>query len=166
MLIVLVVGFAGLTARFFVWPTRGMPAHVDAIVMLNGPGDRLDTAVALARAGRAGTLVVSRGSSYWGHGSACAPAIRGVHVICFEPSPSSTRGEAEFAGRLAQQYHWRSIVVITTPDQDTRARIRVGRCVPDRVYVETTALPPHDWPWAVLYEWGATFKALVWQRGC
>ena len=29
------------TARLFIWPDRGMPTYVSAIVMLNGPGDRL-----------------------------------------------------------------------------------------------------------------------------
>jgi phosphoribosylcarboxyaminoimidazole (NCAIR) mutase len=32
------VAFCGLTARLFVFPASGMPAHVDAIVMLNGRG--------------------------------------------------------------------------------------------------------------------------------
>jgi len=38
-------GLGAATARLFIWPDRGMPAHVSAIVMLNGPGDRLDTAL-------------------------------------------------------------------------------------------------------------------------
>src|SRR5207247_356219 len=50
------------TARLFVWPPHGMPAQVDAIVMLNGPGDRLDTALRLAWEGRAHVVVVSQSS--------------------------------------------------------------------------------------------------------
>ena len=34
------LAFCGLTARLFVFPASGMPAHVDAIVMMAGPGDR------------------------------------------------------------------------------------------------------------------------------
>jgi hypothetical protein len=78
---VIVLGVA--TARLFIWPDRGMPAHVSAIVMLNGPGDRLDTALDLAWQHRAPFVVIARGSSYWGHGSICAPRIPRVTVICF-----------------------------------------------------------------------------------
>lgn len=55
---------------------------------------------------------------------------------------------------------------MTTPDQVTRALIRVKRCFPGEVYVSTTPLPAHDWPWAIAYEWAATVKALVLQRAC
>ena len=58
---VIVLGVA--TARLFIWPDRGMPAHVSAIVMLNGPGDRLDTALDLAWQHRAPFVVIARGSS-------------------------------------------------------------------------------------------------------
>src|SRR5215470_20008609 len=44
----LLAAFCAATARLFVWPERGMPARVDAIVMLNGPGHRLPTALSLA----------------------------------------------------------------------------------------------------------------------
>jgi uncharacterized SAM-binding protein YcdF (DUF218 family) len=162
----LLAAFAAATARLFVWPERGMPARVDAIVMLNGPGNRLPTALSLAWAHRAPVLVVSRGSPYWARGSGCAPAIPGVRVICFAPDPATTQGEAEFAGLLARRYHWRSIVLVTTTPQDTRARLRVQRCFPGSVYVMTAHLPAYDWPYALVYEWGATLKALLLQRSC
>jgi hypothetical protein len=162
----LLAGFAAATARLFVWPERGMPARVDAIVMLNGPGNRLPTALGLAWAHRAPVVVISRGSPYWARGSGCAPQIPGVRVICFGPDPATTRGEAEFTGRLARRYHWHSIVLVTTTPQDTRARLRVQRCFPGSIYVMTAHLPAHDWPYALVYEWGATLKALLLQRSC
>jgi hypothetical protein len=158
------VAFGTATARLFVWPTQGMPTHVSAIVMLAGPGDRLDTALQLARARRAPTLVVSRG--HMGYGGACPPKIPGRTLICFDPSPSSTRGEAQFVGRLAKRYHWHSVVLVTTRAQDTRARIRVGRCFSGQIYVVAVPLPFYDWPYEIAYEWGATFKALVLQWAC
>jgi hypothetical protein len=60
-LLIILAGFGASTARLFVWPAQGMPARVDAIVMLNGPGDRLDTALHLAWANRAPILVISQG---------------------------------------------------------------------------------------------------------
>ena len=163
---VIIGGLAALTARLFMWPEQGMPAHVDAIVMMNGQGDRLDTALQLGWEHRASVLVISRGSPYWGHGSICAPKIPRVIVICFDPNPATTRGEAEFAGQLARRYHWRSIALVTTTPQDTRARLRMRRCFNGKVYVVTVPLPARQWPYTLVYEWGATVKAFVLQRAC
>jgi uncharacterized SAM-binding protein YcdF (DUF218 family) len=156
--------FAVATARLFVWPALGMPARVSAIVMLAGPGDRLAEAVRLARARRAPMLVVSRGNE--GYGGPCPAKVSGVKLICFEPDPASTQGEAEFIGRLARRYHWRSLVLVTSRVQDTRARIRVGRCFGGKIYVVGVALPWSSWPYQIAYEWGALVKALFLQTGC
>jgi hypothetical protein len=54
--VVLAVGlaaFCAATARLFMFPARGMPARVDAIVMLAGQGDRYHEALELARQHRA-----------------------------------------------------------------------------------------------------------------
>ena len=95
---VAVVAFGMVTARLFVWPAQGMPATVDAIVMLAGPGDRVPVALQLARQHRAAMLVVSRG--WEGYGGPCPAPIPGVRLICFDPNPPDTRGEAGFTGRL------------------------------------------------------------------
>lgn len=143
-----------------------MPSRVDAIVMLDGQGNRLTAALELAWAHRAPMIVIARGSKYWGHGGFCAPKIPRVKVICFDPDPSTTRGEAEFAGRLAKRYRWHSIVLVATTPQDTRARLRVGRCFGGKIYVVNAPLPASEWPGAIAYEWAATFKALFLQRSC
>ena len=85
----------------------------------------------------------------------------GVKLICFDPNPGDTRGEAEFVGRLAKEYRWDSVVLVTTRAQDTRARIVVGRCFSGSIYVMTGSLPLGNWPYQVAYQWGALFKALV-----
>jgi len=141
-----------------------MPSRVDAIVMLAGPGERLPVALRLAREHRAPVLVVSQGQH--GYGGPCPPSTPGVKLICFEPDPGDTRGEAEFAGRLAKQYHWSSIVLVTGPQQDTRARIWMERCFDGSVYVVTGSLPLGSWPYQIAYEWGALAKALIMQRSC
>jgi hypothetical protein len=160
----LLVAFALVTMRLFVWPAEGMPARVSAIVMLAGPGDRLPLALQLAREHRAPMLVVSQG--WQGYGGACPQAVPTVKLICFDPNPGNTRGEAEFAGRLAEQYHWSSIVLVTTRAQDTRARVIVGRCFGGSIYVVTASLPTSAWPYQIAYAWGALFKALVLYRSC
>ena len=40
-------------------------------------------------------------------------AHSGVRLICFNPSPGTTQGEAEFVGRLARKYYWHSVAVVT-----------------------------------------------------
>jgi uncharacterized SAM-binding protein YcdF (DUF218 family) len=166
VLVVLVVGaaFSAITARLFVWPARGAPTHADAIVMLGGHGPRLDEALVLARAHIAPNLVISQGAT----SQYCPPATEkdGVTIICFHPKPRTTQGEAEYVGRLAAQNHWRSLVLVTTRPQDTRARLRMGRCFNGDIHVATAPLPKHEWPFAIAYEWGALLKALVWQRSC
>jgi uncharacterized SAM-binding protein YcdF (DUF218 family) len=164
ILIVLVLVFVAATARLLVWPAQGMPASVDAIVMLAGPGDRLPVALEMAREHRAPVLVVSQG--WKGYGGPCPPNTAGVKLICFEPNPGNTRGEAEFAGRLARQYHWRSIVLVTTATQDTRARIILGRCFSGSIYVATAPLPGSAWLYQIVYGWGALVKAVFLQRAC
>ena len=162
-----VIAVGAATARLFIWPERGMPAQVSAIVMLNGPGeDRLGTALDLARQHRAPFVVISRGSPYWGHGSVCAPPIPRVTVICFDPNPATTQGEAEFVGQLARKYHWQSVALVTITPQDSRGRLRVGRCFAGPVYVMTAPMPLSAWPFQIAYEWGALVKALIFQRSC
>ena len=95
------------------WPAEGAPAHVDAIVMLAGDGDTVGVALQLARQHRAPVLVVSQG--WMGYGGPCPPKTSDATVICFEPNPGNTRGEAQFVGGLAKRYHWRSMVLVTIP---------------------------------------------------
>lgn len=169
VLIALAICVAALgiaTVRLFVRPDQGMPAQVSAIVMLNGPGDRLDTALGLAWQHRAPFVVISRGSPAFGHGSDCAPPIPREKIICFDPNPSTTKGEAEFVGRLARQYRWRSLVLVTSTPQDSRARLRVERCFAGPVYVVTVSPPLSSWPYEIAYEWAAIVKAAVFQRAC
>jgi hypothetical protein len=160
---VIAAAFATATARVIVWPAQGMPPHVDAIVMMSGPGDRMPVALWLAHERRAPVLVVSRSQYNTGP---CPAAVPGVKVICFAPDPGNTRGEAEFASRLAKQYRWHSVVLVTTAEQDTRARLIMRRCYGGSVYVVTAPLPWTQLPYEIAYGWGALFKALFLVRDC
>jgi len=159
------LAFCGLTTRLFIVPVSGMPARVDAIVMMAGPGDRYSTALSLAEQHRAPVLVISRGSDLVGSGP-CAPPIQGVREICFDPNPDTTQGEAEYAARLARQYHWHSVALVTITPQDSRARLRMERCFSGHVYVMTAPIRAAFWPYELAYEWAATAKALTINRGC
>jgi hypothetical protein len=154
--------FLVLTGRLFVWPTRDSPAPADAIVMFAGSPGRLDRAVELARAGYAPVLAVSVPT---GEGP-CPPPIPGVEVLCFSPDPRTTRGEARWTARVAAERGWRSLLVVTSTPQDTRARLRLRRCYRGEVRLVPVNPPRRSWPYMIMYEWAAMAKAVLWQRGC
>jgi hypothetical protein len=165
-LAVIVAITSATTARLFIWPAQGMPARVSAIVMMDGPGTTLSRALQLARQHRPRFLVISLGAP--GSSDLCPRPIPGVRLICFNPRPASTAGEAEYVGLLARKYHWRSMALVTITPQDTRARLRVERCFGGSVYVMTTPPDPQQtsWPYQIAYQWGALLKALILQTSC
>ena len=162
--LVLILIFAALTVRLLVWPVQGLPTRVSAIVMFSGPGVRLPVALQLADEHQAPVLVVSQGHD--GYGSPCPSRPSGVQLICFDPDPPTTRGEAEYIGRLAKKYHWTSVVVVTSRPQATRARMLVEHCFAGAVYNSTGPLPMRSWPYEIAYGWAALAKALVADRAC
>jgi hypothetical protein len=164
VLIAIFIAFCAATARLFIWPEQGMPARVDAIMMLDSPGRPLNVAVRLAAQYRAQFLVVSQGTP--ASRDPCPRPVPGVTLICFNPEPPTTQGEAELVGRLAKKHHWRSIAVVAITPQASRARLRVARCFPGRVYMVTAPIRLSLWPYQIAYEWAALVKALVVQRSC
>jgi hypothetical protein len=58
------------------------------------------------------------------------------------------------------------VILVTTPDQAWRARLRTTRCFPGDVYVATAPLPPLSWIWLIPYQWAASVKALTVERSC
>jgi hypothetical protein len=88
-------------------------------------------------------------------------------LICRRPDPYSTRGEARLITALAHQYGWHSLLVVTSDDQATRARVRLRRCWDGGLRVLTVGASPW-WrlPYTTVYEAAALVKAEVWQRGC
>ena len=154
------------TARLYVWPDLPqLPARADAIIELGGPGDRDSAALALARAGKAPVLIQSTVQAEAGTHT-CLPPVTDVQILCFHANPGTTRGEARYIGSLAAQRGWTSVILVTSPAHALRAQLRVSRCFPGQVYVSTSMLPPLDWFTQIPYQWAASIKAVVFQRGC
>lgn len=84
--------------------------------------------------------------------SASIPAVNDTHAAR-RSSPTATK-----------RYPWHSIALVATAQQDTRARLRVGRCFGGKSYVANPPLPASEWPDAIVCEWAATFNALFLQR--
>jgi len=157
--------FVLVTARLFVWPSQEpfALARADAIVVLDGAGPRLEVALRLARRRAAPIILLSVPSVQWNCPHWSTP---GVRVVCFVPVPATTRGEAQFAAAQARAFGWKSLIVVSSVPQDTRARLRVERCFRGQVEVVTAEPAWSQWPYQVVYEWGALLKALLLQRGC
>jgi uncharacterized SAM-binding protein YcdF (DUF218 family) len=172
--------FKGLLGLLLLWlagcllvvaePTVNKPARADAILVL-GPPDvdgRAEAAYALARAHYANTVVVSvESEQQFRVKSACRNQNPQYQVICFRPSPATTRGEAEEIGRLAAQHHWKSILVVTSKYHVSRARMIVQRCMPGTVLmVAAPGKPsPAEWAYQFAYQTAGFIKALA-RRDC
>jgi uncharacterized SAM-binding protein YcdF (DUF218 family) len=172
VLALLVGAWLVLCAVLFVWPRgTGSPAHADAVVVLSGARDnRLDPALALIRRGVAPVLVISGAAQdpHWHTARALCRRgrVAAARVICFEPRPFSTRGEARAVGALARSHNWNEVVVVTSTFHVTRARMLFHRCYPGRLSLVGT---PTTW-WRVPEEWafetGKLAVQLTAERGC
>jgi uncharacterized SAM-binding protein YcdF (DUF218 family) len=163
-LAVVVLAVAAIDVRLFVVPRSDKPAKSDAFVVLGGDTFtiRLKAGLKLAREYPDSTLVVSTPGR-----TPCPRAlVPRSRLICFDPDPSTTQGEAREAARLALVHGWTSMTVVTTADQVWRARLRFSRCwdgdlrvvqAPTSVWIRIREVP---------YEMGATVKAEVFQRTC
>jgi uncharacterized SAM-binding protein YcdF (DUF218 family) len=155
--------FTGATARLLLWPPRSKVEPCDAVLVLGPSAQRLPEALRLVEEGLAPALVVAVDDERDND----IKVPEGVEVVCFRPAPFTTRGEARYIGQLARTRGWTSLIVVSSVPQTTRARLRVQRCFPGRVAV--VGVGPHRlgyWAYAVVYEWGALAKAVIWQRGC
>lgn len=164
--LVVVLAFGATTARLFVWPSiPALPRHADAIIELAGPGDRDAATISLARKHLA-PIVAQSTVPGDATSDTCLAPIPHERIECFAPKPATTRGEARWIGQQATDQGWRSVIIVTTPDHAWRAKLRVSRCFSGRVYVATSPLPAKDWIHQVAYQWAATIKAELFQRGC
>jgi hypothetical protein len=88
-------------------------------------------------------------------------------VVCFTPSPETTRGEAEAIGRLARDRGWTRIVLVTSTYHMLRAKLLVDRCYSGTVEA-APAQPDQDlvaWIGAIGHEWGGLTQSIV-HRSC
>jgi uncharacterized SAM-binding protein YcdF (DUF218 family) len=167
VLAVVLAGISVVTAHLFVWPDLpALPPRADAIVQLGGPGNRRPVALNLARQGRAPLVAISVSYAEVDKPWCDRGRLRGVPVVCFHSEPFTTRGEARSIAALAEQRGWHSVILVTTPDQASRATLRVRRCFDGKIFVATARLPWYEWPTQILYQWAATAKAYTFETSC
>ena len=167
---VLAIALVAGTVRLVFVPAEDAPGRADAVVVLSGSKhERLDRGLELVRDGVAPVLVISGGfdprqpaASRLCHAGKGA----GFRVICFMPSPDSTRGEAREAGRLARERDWRRIVLVTSRFHVTRARMLFDRCVDGDVDAVGVDYPRTSIPQAIAGEWVKLGLSETVNRGC
>jgi uncharacterized SAM-binding protein YcdF (DUF218 family) len=165
----LVAAWVAATVVVFLTPDEDTPTRADAIVVLAGSrGERLEKGLELVRRDVAPVLVISDGldPSVPKANRLCRQGGRGFQVICFRPSPYSTRGEAGAIARLAQRRRWSSVVVITSDYHVTRARLLFERCLSARVQAVGAPYRLRNLPSFLVSEWPKLLYALAIERDC
>jgi len=164
----IVSAVAALTAFLFIWPRTDAPEKADAIVVFGGEHrERLAEGLELARRDIAPILVISDAPEL-GEG-VCAKTRDGVvEVVCLEPEPRTTRGEAQEVSNLAVRRGWRSLVLVTSTYHVTRARMLLGRCYPGKLSVVGADADEGFGRTAdrLTHEWGGYLYALLFARSC
>jgi uncharacterized SAM-binding protein YcdF (DUF218 family) len=178
IVVVICLGFVGILGVtgfvLFNRPHADPLTKADAIIVLGGENDgRLQYGLSLAEQGYADTVVLS--NSYNDHPGdlpdferACASGTATVTVICFVPSPFTTRGEAMYVARLAKQRNWTHVIVVSWNFHIVRADYIFRQCfggsVTMRPVPRTYDYSPWKWATVYAYQYSALIKALV--LGC
>lgn len=158
------------TAALFVWPASSHPGQVDAVVLFaGGRGERLDAASGLMDEEVAPVLVISNGNApEWPQANVLCGRSEPYRVLCPDPEPDTTRGEARMAGSLAKGEEWHSVALVTSTYHATRAGLLLRRCFDGEVHVVGAA--PRQSVLRTLqlaaFEWPATLRSWLIQRDC
>lgn len=172
MLIGVAVGLASVvvTAALFVFPRTKTPLRADAVVTFRGGlGERLDTAVGLMHAGVAENLVIPNGNvASWPQANRLCQGDFDFDVVCPEPDPETTRGEARAIAEVARRNDWDHVVLVTSTYHVTRARTLLKRCFDGKVdAVEARpGLTVGRFFSRVTHEWAGMAEAMLVNNGC
>src|SRR5262249_42472580 len=113
-LLLTVAILAGLPV--YVRPQVDQLRRADAILVLGGYGEaRYDLGLDLKAQGWAPAIVLSNpiGPDHPETTNLCVTPHPKLQLHCFVPDPPTTKGEAKELRRLAEQYKWRTVIVVT-----------------------------------------------------
>jgi uncharacterized SAM-binding protein YcdF (DUF218 family) len=154
----------------YVRPQIDRLRHADAIFILGGYGDlRYSFGLELGMQGWAPNVVVSnpRGKDDPWLTDYCATRHPGFDLDCFFPDPPTTKGEGRELHRLASQYGWRTVIVVTFRPHISRARFILEHCFDgDLVMVASPDhLPAPRWVYEFVYQTAGYARAVL-PPGC
>ena len=157
----------GLSTTFvwFLLPSDDVPRAPDAVIVLGGAyPERTELGIELAEQFDV-LLVLSSSASIYGRlqGRTCS-----TDAACFEPSPETTRGEAQTFARIADEAGWQHVTVVTSAFHTSRSRLLFRQCLGDRVSV-VGAVPDGRFgtnPRLLLREGLGVIAGVTFQRAC
>ena len=110
LVVVVLGGLWGIAAGVVVHPATETAHPADALaVFAGGRGERLSTALGLLQQQVAAVLVISNGRDVrWQAANQLCASRQRFEMLCPQPDPDTTRGEARMVRDLAAQRGWRS----------------------------------------------------------
>lgn len=165
--VLLIAGVVG-GLPVYVWPQVDPLRHADAVVVLGGPPpDRYPFGIQLHESGWAPMVFWSNPDASEGYTRYCARHEVDSNLHCFVPDPPTTKGEAQELRRLAAQYGWRSVIVVTFRPHVSRARYILEQCFDgELIMVESPAqISFSEWAFQYMYQTAGYVRA-VFQPGC
>jgi uncharacterized SAM-binding protein YcdF (DUF218 family) len=170
VVVTVLAGAALAGVPVYVRPQIDPLRHADAILILGGEGHgRYPYGFRLAAAGWAPEVVVSNplGSKDDWLTDFCATPHREFKMHCFVPEPPTTQGEARELRRLAAQYGWRTVIVVTYRPHISRARYILRRCFDGALIMVES--PEHisvpNWVVQYVYQTAGYIRAML-ETGC
>ena len=154
----------------YVRPQIDQLRQADAILILGGSGyGRYGFGFDLGVSGWAPKVVVSNpnGPADPWLTDFCAATHPRLDQYCFIPDPPTTKGEGRELRRLASEYGWRTVIVVTWRPHISRARFILERCFGgDLVMVASPAhISAARWAFQYLYQTAGYVRAAL-QPGC
>ncbi|WP_194832225.1 YdcF family protein [Nocardia sp. XZ_19_369] len=165
LVLVVVLAVAGVALwPVYVRPRTDPPAPADAVLVLGGAHDgREQLGLRLAAEGFAPRILIS---DPYENSVMINRICRGSYtfeVICFDPSPRTTRGEGRELARLARAGGWQRVIVVTFTPHISRARYILGKCwAGELLFVDPEPrLSVPRWAYDYLYQSVGYVKAAV-----
>lgn len=164
--------WAGAGLYFYQAPAENVPPYADAMFVLAPTNDRISYAERLMDQGYAGTLALSvpPGEDDNRDGLPCNEK-RAYLIVCFQPSPVTTQGEARAVQQLATANGWNSVNVVTDQSHAPRAGLIIERCYKGQLSIVayrkddlpllSLTTPRDSWAFAYTYETAAFTKAAI-----
>ncbi|WP_062521748.1 ElyC/SanA/YdcF family protein [Demequina silvatica] len=176
-LLILAVALAGAVALIglplYVFPAHDEPRAVDAVYVIGPPtAPRIELAEQMIADGLTDTMVVSLGEwdqerDKWPEAAAVCDSAQTYEVLCTEPDPFTTRGEARWLHSLVEDEGWESVAVITTTPHLTRTRVIMERCWDGDIAYLSSGEHLDPWYWAYHYAYQSAAFVKVWlEDGC
>lgn len=130
------------TAGVLLWPRDDVVTAPVAVVVLGGAGAERTTLGRDLAAAHDAELVLSSSAQHFGAqlGLDCD-----VEVVCVDPVPETTRGEARTVAALAAEQGWDRVTVTTSRHHTSRARLLFRQCMGERVSVVGSTRADGTW---------------------